>query len=122
MVKILIVDDSKFMRTKIRKLLELEGHSIVGEASSGEEAIKLYASLQPDLVTMDIVMPAPGGIECLQKIRDFDPEARIIMVSAVGQDSMIIDAIKFGAKGYVIKPFKDKQVIQVVDRVLLISK
>ena len=122
MVKILIVDDSKYMRTKIRNLLEFEGHSIVGEASSGEQAIKLYTSLQPDLVTMDIVMPAPGGIECVQKIRDFDPKARIIMVSAVGQDSMIIDAIKFGAKGYVIKPFKDKQVIQVVDRVLLISK
>lgn len=118
MANILIADDAKFMRMMIRKILESEGHRIVGEASSGEEAIKLYASLRPDLATMDIVMPNPNGIETVRKIREFDPHAKIIMITALGQEAMVVEALKAGATDFIIKPFKPAKVIEAVDKAL----
>ncbi|MHA2362525.1 MAG: response regulator [Candidatus Hodarchaeales archaeon] len=118
MVNILIADDAKFMRMMLRRILESEGHKIIGEAASGEEVISLYAKLRPDLVTMDIVMPDPNGIECVKKIRNFDPHAKIVMVTALGQEAMVVEALKAGASDFVIKPFKAGKVIQSVDKVI----
>lgn len=118
MVNILIADDAKFMRMMLKRILEAEGHKIVGEASSGEEVISLYAKLRPDLVTMDIVMPEPNGIDSVRKIREFDPHAKIVMVTALGQEAMVVEALKVGASDFVIKPFKAGKVIQAIDKVL----
>ena len=118
MSTILISDDAKFMRMMLRRILEQEGHKIVGEASNGEEAINLYAKLRPELVTMDIVMPDPNGIECVRRIRQFDPHAKIVMVTALGQEAMVLEALKAGASEFVIKPFKSGKVILAVDKTL----
>lgn len=118
MAKILIADDAKFMRMMLRRILEGEGHKIVGEAGSGEAAINLYAKLRPDLVTMDIVMPDPNGIDCVRKIREFDPHAKIVMVTALGQEAMVVEALKAGANDFVIKPFKAGKVVKAVDKTL----
>jgi two-component system chemotaxis response regulator CheY len=118
MVNILIADDAKFMRMMLRRILEGQGHKIIGEAGNGEEAIGLYAKLRPDLVTMDIVMPDPNGIDCVRKIREFDPHAKIVMVTALGQEAMVVEALKAGASDFVIKPFKAGKVIQAIDKAL----
>ncbi|MFX0091954.1 MAG: response regulator [Candidatus Hodarchaeota archaeon] len=122
MANILIADDSKFMRMMLREILATEGHKIVAEASSGEDTIKLYAKFRPDVVTMDIVMPEPNGIECVRRIREFDPHAKIVMVTALGQEAMVVEALKAGASDFVIKPFKVEKVIQAVDKTLSIAR
>lgn len=118
MANILIADDAKFMRMMLRKILTAEGHKVIAEASSGDETISLYAKVRPDLVTMDIVMPNPNGIECVKKIREFDPHAKIVMVTALGQEAMVVEALKAGAADFVIKPFKAGKVIEAVDKAL----
>lgn len=118
MANILVADDARFMRMMIKKILEGDGHKIIGEASNGEEAISLYAKLRPDLMTMDIVMPNPNGIESVRKIREFDPHAKIIMITALGQEAMVLEALKSGAADFIIKPFKPGKVIEAVDKVL----
>ena len=114
MSTVLISDDSTFMRLMIRKILTKHGFSVVGEAKNGEEAVQQYAKLRPNLVTMDIVMPKLNGIEAVKKIVQFDPNAKIVMVTALGQEQLVIDAIKSGAKEFVIKPFNEAQVINAV--------
>jgi two-component system chemotaxis response regulator CheY len=116
MGKILIVDDTLFMRTLLKNILFSGGHTIAGEAGDGEEGIAKYKELKPDLVTMDIVMPKLNGIEAL--IKEFDPSARIVMCTAVGQEQMVKLAIKSGAKGYIIKPFQAPKVLEEVKNVL----
>lgn len=118
MANIMIADDAKFMRMMIRRIIEAEGHKVVAEASNGDETITLYAKFRPDLITMDIVMPNPNGIECVKKIREFDPHAKVIMVTALGQEAMIVEALKAGAQDFIIKPFKPGKVIEVVDKIL----
>ncbi len=118
MANVLIADDAKFMRLMLRKILTSVGHKVMGEASSGEDCIQKYAKLRPDLVTMDIVMPEPNGIECVRRIRDFDPHAKIVMVTALGQEAMVVEALKAGASDFVIKPFKPDKVLAAVDKVL----
>ena len=118
MGKILIVDDTLFMRTLIKNILFSGGHAIVGEAGDGEEGIAKYKELKPDLVTMDIVMPKLNGIETLKAIKEFDPAAKIVMCTAVGQEQMVKLAIKNGAKGYIIKPFQAPKVLEEVKNVL----
>ncbi len=118
MAKVLIVDDALFMRTMLRKILEEYGHSIIGEASTGEEAVQKYKSLSPDLVTMDITMPDMNGIDAVKQIISFAPNAKIIMCSAMGQQSMVLDAIKSGAKDFVVKPFQPDRVAEALNRVL----
>lgn len=115
---VLIVDDAIFMRTMIADILEGAGFEIVGEASSGVEALEKYKELEPDLVTMDIVMPDMGGIDAVREIMKFDPNARILMVSAMGQQALVVEAIQAGARDFVVKPFQPSRVVEAVQRVL----
>jgi two-component system chemotaxis response regulator CheY len=116
--RILIVDDAIFMRNMLRNIFGESGFLIAGEASNGAEALEKYRELSPDLVTLDIVMPEKNGIEVLKEIMSFAPDARVIMVSALGQESLIIEAVEAGAKDFIIKPFKAARVIEVAQRAL----
>ena len=106
MTKVLIVDDLAFMRMMIKDILQKNGFEVIGEASNGIEAVNLYKKERPDVVTMDITMPDMDGIEAVKEIRAFDPSAKVIMCSAMGQQSMVMDAIKSGAKDFIVKPFQ----------------
>ena len=117
-LRVLIVDDAIFMRTMIRDILEKNGFEIIGEASSGKEAIEKYSRLKPDLVTMDIVMPEMGGIEAVKSIVKIDPNAKILMCSAMGQKALVIEAIQAGAKDFVVKPFQPSAVIEAITRIM----
>ena len=118
MGRILIVDDTMFMRTLLKNILFSGGHDIVGEAENGEMAVDQYSKLKPDLVTMDVVMPKVNGIEALKSIRAMDPKAKVIMCTAVGQEQMVKLAIKTGARGYIVKPFQAPKVLEEVTNVL----
>ncbi|MBR1368393.1 chemotaxis protein CheY [Methanocalculus chunghsingensis] len=118
MGRILIVDDTMFMRTLLKNILFSGGHEIVGEAADGTEAVAKYQDLKPDLVTMDVVMPKMNGIEALKEIKKMDPGARVVMCTAVGQEQMVKLAIKSGARGYVVKPFQAPKVLDEVKNVL----
>ncbi len=106
------------MRTLLKNILFSGGHDIVGEAGDGDEAIAKYQELKPDLVTMDVVMPKVNGIEALKGIKAFDPNAKVVMCTAVGQEQMVKLAIKTGAKGYIIKPFQAPKVLEEIKNVL----
>lgn len=116
--RVLIVDDALFMRNLLRDIFAEFGWEIVGEAADGFEALQKYQELKPDLVTMDIVMPQRSGIEALQDIIAADNSAVVIMCSALGQESMVMEAIQNGAKDFIVKPFQQSQVIEVVQRVM----
>lgn len=122
MANILIIDDSSIIRRNLRRILENEGHFIVAEAEDGLQGVEAYKANKIDLVTMDIQMPGLNGIEAVQKIRAFDPLARIVMISSVEQKNMVFEAIKEGAKHYIVKPFEEDKVAEVVRRVLLDMK
>ncbi len=115
---ILIVDDTQFMRKMLRDIFEKHGFKIVGEASNGKEAVKLYEELSPNLTTMDISMPEMDGIEALKAIMKIDPEAQVLMVSAMGFQSKVLEAVKAGAKNFIVKPLDEEKVIEVVNRIL----
>lgn len=117
MKKVLIVDDALFMRNLLRDTFENDGWEVVGEAENGLEAIEKYRECKPDLVTLDIVMPEMNGLDALLKIIEYDPEAVIVMCSALGQEKIVMDAIKSGAKDFIIKPFQESQVLEVISRV-----
>ncbi len=118
MGKILIVDDTLFMRTLLKNVLFNGGHTVIGEAADGLEGVAKYKELKPDLVTMDVVMPKMNGIESLKAIREFDPAAKVVMCTAVGQEQMVKLAIKSGAKGYIIKPFQAPKVLEEINNVM----
>lgn len=118
MKKLLIVDDATFMRQSIRNMLLNYEIEIIGEASNGQMAVSMYKELHPDVVTMDITMPEMSGIEALKAIRAFDPHAKVIMVSAMGQEGMVKEAIISGAKTFVVKPFKEEFLYQTISKVL----
>jgi two-component system, chemotaxis family, chemotaxis protein CheY len=115
---VLVCDDAIFMRTMISDILSQAGFEIVGEAESGLQAVEKYKALKPDLVTMDIVMPDMGGIEAVREICKGDPEAKILMCSAMGQQALVVEAIQAGAKDFVVKPFQPSRVLEAVQRVL----
>jgi len=115
---VLVCDDAIFMRTMISDILSQAGFEVVGEAESGSQAVEKYHALKPDLVTMDIVMPDMGGIEAVREICKTDPEAKILMCSAMGQQALVVEAIQAGAKDFVIKPFQPSRVLEAVQRVL----
>ena len=115
---VLIVDDAIFMRTMIADILKSAGFEIVGEASSGVEAVERYKELEPDLVTMDIVMPDMGGIDAVREIMKVDPNARVLIVSAMGQQGLVVEAIQAGARDFVVKPFQPSRVLEAVQRIL----
>lgn len=118
MAKILIVDDSIVMRKNLKYILTSHNHTIIGEAVNGKQAVNMYANLKPDLVTMDISMPVMQGIDAVKEIiKDF-PEAKIIVISALNQKHMIFEALKNGAKHYIIKPIEADKVINIVNEVL----
>jgi two-component system, chemotaxis family, chemotaxis protein CheY len=114
MAKVLIVDDAAFMRMMIKDILEKNGFEVVGEANNGLKAVELYKKERPDVVTMDITMPDMDGIEAVKQIRSFDPNARIIMCSAMGQQTMVMDAIRAGAKDFIVKPFQADRVLEAI--------
>lgn len=116
-LKVMIVDDALFMRNMLKDIFLRAGYQVVAEAENGELAHELYLECRPDLVTMDIVMPKKSGIEALQEIMASDPQACVIMVSALGQDSLVLDAVESGARDFIIKPFQEDQVIKIVRRV-----
>lgn len=115
--RVLIVDDAAFMRIKLKDILEKNDYEIAGEAENGIEAIERYKELSPDIVTMDITMPEMDGVEALKEIRAFDPNAKILMCSAMGQQSMVMDAIRAGAVDFIVKPFDTERVIHALDKV-----
>lgn len=117
MRKVLIVDDAAFMRMAIKEMLIKNGFEVIDEAGNGVTAINKYKELRPDIVTMDITMPEMNGIDALKSIMEFDPNAKVVMISAMGQETMVMDAIKFGAKSFIVKPLKEEHVIQTLMRV-----
>lgn len=116
--RILIVDDAAFMRMMIKNILTKNGYEVVGEAENGAVALQLYKELKPDLVTMDITMPEMDGIQGVKAIRGTDANANIIMCSAMGQQSMVMEAIQAGAKDFIVKPFQQDRILQAIERVL----
>ena len=116
--RILVVDDAAFMRMLLKDILGNGGFEIAGEATSGAEAVRKYKELQPDLVTMDIMMPDMDGIQAVQEIKALDPNARIIMCSAMGQKEMVVEAIKAGAKDFIIKPFQAERILETLEKTM----
>jgi two-component system chemotaxis response regulator CheY len=116
--RVLIADDAQFMRDLLRGIFEQAGWDVAGEAENGKQAVEQYQLLKPDLVTMDIVMPLRSGIEALSDIIAADPEARVVMCSALGQESMVMEAVKAGARDFIVKPFQQEQVERIVQRVM----
>lgn len=122
MARILIVDDSIMMRKTLCTILQRAGHTIVAEGANGEQAVLFYTNHRPDLVTLDITMPGMGGIEAITKIREFDPNASIIVVSALGQKHVVFEALQKGAKNYVLKPITEDKLLAVVNMVLGLAR
>ncbi|NLY80676.1 MAG: response regulator [Lysinibacillus sp.] len=116
--RILIVDDAAFMRMMIKDILTKNGYEVVGEAADGVQAVEKYNELRPDLVTMDITMPEMDGITALKQIKSIDPNAVVIMCSAMGQQAMVIDAIQAGAKDFIVKPFQADRVIEAIQKAI----
>jgi two-component system chemotaxis response regulator CheY len=115
---VLICDDAGFMRATVGDILTRAGFEVVGEAETGQQAVERYRALRPDLVTMDIVMPDMGGIDAVRAITAFDPGAKVLMCSAMGQQSLVVQAMQAGARDFVVKPFQPSRVLEAVQRVL----
>ena len=118
MARVLIADDASFMRQMIREIIEPEGHEVVGEATNGIEAVDLYNELSPDLVTMDIVMPKRSGIDAVKAILAEHPTACVVMCSALGQETLVTEALQAGARDFIVKPFKPDSVISTIAKTL----
>ena len=117
MAKILIVDDSRTSRKILKGVLEGAGHEILGEATNGQEGYDMYAQLKPEVVTMDITMPVMSGVESLKKIKGDFPDAKVIMVSAAGQQHNMVEAVQSGAEEFISKPFDPAQVLKIIEQV-----
>ena len=115
-MKVMIVDDAIFMRVTLKKIVESEGFEVVAEASNGAEAVTSYKTEKPDLVLMDITMPDMDGIEALRQIHEYDRNAEVIMISALGQQTKIVEAIQNGAKNFIVKPFEEKKIRDVLSQ------
>lgn len=118
MKRVLIVDDANFMRMMLKDILKDTDYDVCGEAENGLEAVTRYKELKPDVVTLDITMPEMSGLDALKKIKEIDPNAKCIMCSAMGQQAIVLDAIKSGAKDFIVKPFDKDRVIQALDKVV----
>jgi two-component system chemotaxis response regulator CheY len=118
MARILVVDDAAFMRKMVKDALSGAGHEVVGEAGNGVEAISQYQALKPDLMTLDITMPEKDGLAALADIMSSDPSARVVMCSALGQETKVVQALKLGAKDFVVKPFQADRVVDAVAKAL----
>ena len=118
MARVLVVDDAAFMRKMVTDALTKGGHEVIGEASNGIEAVERYRELRPEVTTLDITLPEKDGLAALQEIIGLDPSARVIMCSALGQESKVLESIKIGAKDFIVKPFKAERVLGAVDKAL----
>jgi two-component system, chemotaxis family, chemotaxis protein CheY len=118
MARILVVDDAAFMRVLIRDIVTSRGHQVVGEAGDGAEALERFQELRPDITTLDITMPKRGGLEALEDIMLVDPRARVIMCSALGQESKVVEAIRRGAKDFLVKPVVPDHLLAAIDKAL----
>ncbi|WP_018962672.1 response regulator [Coprothermobacter platensis] len=116
--KVLIVDDAAFMRMMIKNVLTQNGYEVAGEAANGQEALGLYDKTKPDLVTLDITMPEMDGIQTLKELLKRDSSANVIMVTAMGQQQLVIEAIQLGAKDFVVKPFQPDRLLDAVRKAL----
>lgn len=118
MAKIIVTDDASFMRLMLKTLFQTAGYDVVAEAENGRDAIDKYEQYQPDLMTMDITMPVMDGIQAVREIISQFPQAKILMCSAMGQQQMVMDAIKAGAKGFIVKPFQTDKVLEQTAKLL----
>lgn len=118
MAKIMLVDDAAFMRMMLKNALSQAGYTELIEAEDGAKAVETYAAEKPDLVFMDITMPNKDGLEALKEIRASDPNATVVMCSAMGQEAMVMDSIKSGAKDFIVKPFKPERILSTVKKIL----
>ncbi len=118
MARILVADDAAFMRQMIREIVEAEGHEVVAEASDGVEAVDQFKTHQPDVVTMDIVMPRRSGIDAVKGILEIDSNACVVMCSALGQETLVTEALQAGARDFIVKPFKPDSVVKTLIKVL----
>jgi two-component system chemotaxis response regulator CheY len=118
MARVLVVDDAAFMRKMVTDALSGGGHEVVGEAGNGIEAVERYQQLRPDVTTLDITMPEKDGLAALQEIIAADPGAKIVMCSALGQESKVLESIKLGAKDFVVKPFQPDRVLSAIEKAL----
>jgi two-component system chemotaxis response regulator CheY len=116
--RVLLADDALFMREMIREIIEPDGFEVIGEASDGVEAVEQFRKLQPDIVTMDIVMPRLSGIDAVEQIMQIDASAKVVMCSALGQEALVMEALKAGACDFVVKPFKPEDVLGTLTKVL----
>ena len=116
MANIMIVDDSRISRRVLRNSLELQGHTVIAEAGSGDEALRLYDEIKPDLVTMDITMPGMDGIECLFRLREKDPDAKVVMITAAGTNDKMVKAVKYGCVDYIVKPFDEELLRETINK------
>ena len=117
-IRVLIVDDAAFMRMMIKDILSKNGYEVVGEAENGQKAVEKFQELKPDLTTMDITMPEMDGITAVKEIKKIDANAKVIMCSAMGQQSIIIEAIQCGARDFIVKPFQPDRVLEAVRKVI----
>ncbi len=116
--KVLIVDDAAFMRMMLRDILMKNGFEVVGEADNGKNAVQMYSELKPDIVTMDITMPEMDGIAAVKEIKQIDSAAKVVMVSAMGQQAMVIEAIRSVAADFIVKPFQPDRVLEALSKAL----
>jgi two-component system chemotaxis response regulator CheY len=118
MARVLVVDDAAFMRKMLSDVLGKAGHDVVGEAANGAEAVAQFQALRPDIMTLDITMPEKDGLAALKEIIAVEPSAKVIMCSALGQESKVLEAIKAGAKDFVVKPFQPPRVLEAIEKAL----
>ncbi len=116
--KVLVTDDAIFMRRMLSDILKSGGYEVVAEAANGKESVDQYKKTKPDIVTMDIIMPEMGGIDAVKEIVGHDKKARILMVSAMGQQQLVVEAIQAGAKDFIVKPFESSRVLSALERIL----
>jgi two-component system, chemotaxis family, chemotaxis protein CheY len=118
MARVLVVDDAAFMRKMVSDVLTKGGHEVVGEAGNGVEAIARFQELRPEVMTLDITMPEKDGLSALRELMELEPTARVVMCSALGQESKVLESIKLGAKDFVVKPFQPDRVLEAVGKAL----
>jgi two-component system chemotaxis response regulator CheY len=118
MARVLIVDDAAFMRKMLGDVLAKGGHEVIGEGANGSEAVAQYQALRPDIMTLDITMPEKDGLAALREILTLEPSAKVVMCSALGQESKVLEAIKSGAKDFVVKPFQPDRVLDAIGKAL----
>jgi two-component system chemotaxis response regulator CheY len=116
--RILIVDDSFYMRTMLKNMLTDAGYDVVGEAANGQQALEMAVATTPDLITLDVILPDNTGLDVLKGIRKQQPDAKVVMCSAVGQETIVNEAIENGALAYIVKPFSEERVLEIVGSAL----